>query len=329
MAKFNLLQPTATQRSKGLRGYLRLGFACIVGSALAPGAMAQSAVVARGEYLVRAGGCFTCHTASGGVPLAGGRPLATPFGTFYSPNITPDRDTGIGAWSDADFLRALREGIRPDGANYFPVFPYPSFTGITDEDALAIKAFLFSRAPVHRPDRPHDISFPFSLRFLQSGWKFLYFREGPFHRNPEWDAATNRGAYLVTSLGHCGECHTPRNIFGAMRRNLWLSGTFDGPDGELVPNLTQDTRTGIGDWDQTDIVSLLKTGATPDQAKVTGSMHDVVADGTKYLTDADRAAIASYLHAQKPIARAISASERENRSWYRRLCDSFMGLIGF
>jgi mono/diheme cytochrome c family protein len=329
VAKFDLLRSPARQGSKGLPGYLWLGFACILGSALALGAMAQSAVVERGEYLVRAGGCFTCHTASGGMPLAGGRPLATPFGTFYSPNITPDRETGIGAWRDADFLRALREGIRPDGANYFPVFPYPSFTGITDEDALAIKAFLFSRAPVHRSNQPHDISFPFSLRFLQSGWKFLYFREGPFHRSPQWDEATNRGAYLVTSLGHCGECHTPRNVFGAVRRHLWLSGTFDGPDGELVPNLTPDARTGIGDWDQTDIVELLKTGATPDQAKVTGSMHDVVADGTKYLTDADRAAIASYLHAQRPIARAISASERDNRRWYRRLWDLFMGLIGF
>jgi mono/diheme cytochrome c family protein len=132
MATSDVLRSASSQRSKGLRGYHWLGFACILGLAVAPRAMAGSDVVARGEYLVRAGGCFTCHTATGGAPLAGGRKLATPFGIFYSPNITPDRGTGIGAWNDADFLRALRNGIRPDGANYFPVFPYPSFTGITD-----------------------------------------------------------------------------------------------------------------------------------------------------------------------------------------------------
>src|SRR5246127_1428788 len=124
--------------------------------------------IERGEYLVRAGGCFSCHTAPGGERLAGGRALTIPFGTFYSPNITPDPETGIGRWTSADFLRALREGVRPDGTNYFPVFPYPSFTGISDEDALAIKAYLFSLAPVQQPNRRHDVSFPFSWRFLQN-----------------------------------------------------------------------------------------------------------------------------------------------------------------
>src|SRR6516162_8370875 len=126
--------------------------------------------VERGQYLVRAGGCFSCHTAKGGEKLAGGRPLTTPFGTFYSPNITPDPDTGIGRWADAQFLRALRDGVRPDCANYFPVFPYPSFTGITDSNALAMKAYLFSLPPVHQQNRPHDVPFPISLRWLQTGW---------------------------------------------------------------------------------------------------------------------------------------------------------------
>jgi mono/diheme cytochrome c family protein len=142
----------------------------------------------RGEYLVRAGGCFSCHTAAGGQPLAGGRALATPFGTFYSPNITPDPDTGIGRWTDAQFLRALREGVRPDGANYFPVFPYPSFTGITDSDALAIKAYLFSVSPVRQDNRPHDVAFPFSWRALQTGWKLLFFTPGPFQPAPQRSA---------------------------------------------------------------------------------------------------------------------------------------------
>lgn len=137
-------------------------------------AVAEEDAVTRGEYLVHAGGCFSCHTVAGGEKLAGGRALATPFGTFYTPNITPDPETGIGRWADAQFLRALREGVRADGANYFPVFPYPSFTGITDGDALAIKAYLFSLPPVHRENRPHDVAFPFSWRFPQTGWKLLF-----------------------------------------------------------------------------------------------------------------------------------------------------------
>ena len=209
--------------------------------------------VARGAYLVRAGGCFSCHTAADGQSLAGGRPLATPFGTFYSPNITPDRETGIGGWTDAQFLRALREGVRPDGANYFPVFPYPSFTGITDADALAIKAYLFSVPAIRQANRPHDVSFPFSWRFLQNGWKLLYFTEGPFQPNPKQTEAYNRGAYLVTALAHCGECHTPRNVFGAVDSSRRLSGTADGSDAQAVPNMTPDPATGI--------VELLRTGA--------------------------------------------------------------------
>lgn len=158
---------------------LALGLAAIV---LVAGrqALADDDPVTRGEYLVHAGGCVSCHTPPGGTPFAGGRALATPFGTFYSPNITPDRDTGIGRWSDADFVRALRKGDRPDGSKYFPVFPYPSFTGIAAEDALAIKAYLFSLPSVPRPNRAHDVSFPFSWRFLQNGWRLLFFERGRF-----------------------------------------------------------------------------------------------------------------------------------------------------
>jgi mono/diheme cytochrome c family protein len=168
-------------------------------------ATADEGAVTRGEYLVRAGGCFSCHTTPGGQVLTGGRALATPFGTFYTPNITPDPATGIGRWTDAQFLRALREGVRPDGANYFPVFPYTSFTGITDSDALAMKAYLFSLPAVHQQNRPHDVAFPFSWRFLQAGWKLLFFTPGPFQPIPDRSAAYNRGAYLVTALAHCGE----------------------------------------------------------------------------------------------------------------------------
>jgi len=260
----------------------------------------------RGEYLVRAGGCFSCHTAAGGQPLAGGRALTTPFGTFYSPNITPDPDTGIGRWTDAQFLRALREGVRPDGANYFPVFPYPSFTGITDGDALAIKAYLFSVPPVRQQNRAHDIGFPFSWRFLQIGWKLLFFTPGPFQPVPERSTAYNRGAYLATALAHCGECHTPRNILGAMRSSLRLAGTPDGPDGQLVPNITPDPGTGIGKWEKGDVVELLKTGTTPEQSKVKGAMRETIQDGLKYLSDADLEAIADYLFAQPSIVHDVT-----------------------
>ena len=268
---------------------------------------ADDDLIARGAYLTRAGGCFSCHTdtAAGATPLAGGRALKTPFGTFYSPNITPDAATGIGQWSDADFRRALREGVRPDGAHYFPVFPYPSFTRITDTDLQAIRAYLFSLPPAPTRNRAHDVSFPFSWRFLQAGWKLLFFRPGPFTPTPDRGEPFNRGAYLVTALAHCGECHTPRNLFGALRRELFLAGTPDGPDGQLVPNITPDRTTGIGDWTRDDIVELLRSGTTPEQSEVKGAMREAVRDGLRYLTDGDREAIAEYLLAQPPLVHAI------------------------
>jgi mono/diheme cytochrome c family protein len=286
---------------------------CPIGAALAlllltplGPAAAGGGAIARGEYLVRAGGCFSCHTAAGGQQLAGGRALATPFGTFYSPNITPDPQTGIGRWTDAQFLRALRLGVRPDGANYFPVFPYPSFTGISDRDALAIKAYLFSRPPIRQANRPHEVAFPFSWRLLQTGWKLLFFTPGPFRPDPQHSAAYNRGAYLVTALAHCGECHTPRNAFGAVRTDMPLAGTAAGPDGQLVPNITPDKATGIGQWEKADLVDLLHTGSTPEQSKVKGAMREVVEDGLKYLSDSDRQAIADYVFAQPPIVHEVT-----------------------
>jgi len=262
--------------------------------------------VERGQYLVRAGGCFSCHTAKGGEKLAGGRPLTTPFGTFYSPNITPDPDTGIGRWADAQFLRALRDGVRPDGANYFPVFPYPSFTGITDSNALAMKAYLFSLPPVHQQNRPHDVPFPISLRWLQTGWELLFFTPGPFQPAPDRSVAYNRGAYLVTALAHCGECHTPRNLLGATQVGQQLAGTPDGPDGQVVPNITPDPTTGIGRWDKDDVVELLRTGATPEQSRVKGAMREVIEDGLKYLSEDDLEAIGDYLFAQPDIVRDVA-----------------------
>ena len=262
----------------------------------APAGAAEPDVVARGAYLANAADCVACHTdsAHSGLPYAGGRALATPFGTFYSPNITPDPETGIGRWSDAQFLRALHEGVRPDGANYFPVFPYPSFTKITDADARAIKAYLFSLPAVRQANRNHDVPFPFSWRFLQNGWKWLFFDEGRFQPAAERSAAYNRGAYLVTALAHCGECHTPRNWFGATEPDRFLAGNPHGPDGKRVPNITPDTKTGIGNWTEDDIIVMLTDGHTPDFDEVGGAMAEVV-KSTARLTAEDRRAIAVYL----------------------------------
>ena len=259
-------------------------------------------MAARGEYLAAAAGCADCHTdaKNGGRPYAGGRALTTPFGTFYAPNITADPDTGIGRWSDAQFLNALREGVAPDGTNYFPVFPYPSFTKITDDDARAIKAYLFAQPAVRQANRAHDEAFPFSWRFLLNGWKLLFFNPGPFRPEPERGAAYNRGAYLVTALAHCGECHTPRNWFGATKPSRFLAGTPHGPDDKAVPNITPDPKTGIGKWSVDDIVTLLKDGQTPDFDFVGGAMAEVVKN-TARLTDADRRAIAVFLRSV-PVA---------------------------
>lgn len=266
-------------------------------------ARADQAQLDRGAYLFTAADCGACHTnvKEKGPLLAGGRPLKTPFGTFYTPNITPDPDTGIGRWSDADFKLALRRGVSPGNDHYFPVFPYGSFTKMTDPDILDLKAYIFSLPAVSHPNREHDIDFPFGWRFSVWFWKQLNFAEGPLApdpaRSPEW----NRGAYLVEALAHCGECHTPRGWFGGLETSLAMSGTTDGPDGQKVPNITPDADTGIGSWSAKDIVRVLRTGQLPDGDFVGSAMGEVV-NGTSKLTDADRQAIAVYLLSLPPVA---------------------------
>lgn len=256
----------------------------------------------RGEYAFHAAGCYTCHTDTEGhgQPLAGGAPIKTRFGTFYPPNITPDPDFGIGNWSDADFMRALREGVSPDGRQYYPAFPYGSFTKMTDRDILDIKAYIFTLPAVSAPSRPQDVPFWLSRRSLVKVWKWLNFEPGPLKPDPAKDERWNRGRYLVEALGHCGECHTPRTVTGGLDRSKAYSGTTDGPDGKLVPNITPDA-TGIADWTEIDIAYALKTGATPDGDDFGALMSDVVEEGTSFLTDDDRLAIAHYLKSLPPI----------------------------
>lgn len=283
----------------------RAAAALVVLAALGPGASAGE--VERGRYLVAAGGCLGCHTdtKAKGPAFAGGGALKTPFGAFYAPNITPHDRHGIGGWSRADFVRAMRRGVAPDGSNYFPVFPYTSFTGVSDADLSAMYAYLMSRAPVDRADRPHQVGFPFVWRFLQTFWKWLFFEPGPFEPDPGRPAAWNRGAYLVQALAHCGECHTPRNRLGALDRGNWLAGTADGPDGEAVPNITPDRKTGLGAWSDDDIATYLSIGMDPEGDFAGSLMAEVIEHGTGKLSKVDITAIVAYLRALTPIENRI------------------------
>jgi len=261
-----------------------------------------AAQIERGRYLVHAGGCLTCHTANrpDAIPLAGGRALPTPFGTFYAPNITPDPITGIGGWTDADLGRALREGVAPDGSNYYPVFPYPAYTGIKDADVAALGAYLRSLKPVRQQVPAHDLPWYLSSRLVMMGWNLFNFSPGRFTPDHSRDEAWNRGAYLVRHLGHCGECHTPRNPLGGLDRSRELAGNPAGPDGEKIPDITQDRTTGIGQWSTDDIAFLLETGLLPDGDFAGSSMSPVIEDNTARLTPEDRQAIATYLKALSP-----------------------------
>ncbi|MFP6745882.1 MAG: cytochrome c [Alphaproteobacteria bacterium] len=261
---------------------------------------------ARGEYILRAAGGCSCHTVSRADGfLAGGKALETPFGVFYSPNITPDAETGIGGWSDADFVTAMTEGVAPDGSHYFPAFPYPSFTAMTATDLADLKAYLNTVRPVRRANRPHDLSAPFGWRFLVAVWKSLYFEPGPFTPDPDRSASWNRGAYLANAVAHCGECHTPRDGLGGPDREKWYAGTGDGPEGRPVPNITPHGATGIADWTAGDIAGLIKTGYKPDFDNVQGVMEEAIEQGYKFLSDDDLAAIAAYVSSLPPIDNAV------------------------
>jgi mono/diheme cytochrome c family protein len=267
--------------------------------------LADSAQIERGRYLVHAGGCITCHTekSDDAVPLSGGYALESPFGTSYVPNITPDEKTGIGGWSDDDFVRAFHDGVNPDGDAYFPAFPYTSYTGMTREDLLAIKAYLFSLDPVEKQVPQHDMPVFMSTRLAARAWQVRYFGAARFVPDETESTEWNRGAYLVRHLWHCGECHTPRGRLGALQHDKALSGNPDGADGESVPNITADPEHGIGRWKARDVEYFLDIGMLPDGDFVGGSMSAVIDDNTSHLTPEDRRAIAIYLLSLTPGVR--------------------------
>lgn len=260
---------------------------------LASGSAAAQGDPERGKYLASAAGCMGCHTEEkkGAVPYAGGRPLATPFGTFYAPNITPHPQAGIGRWTEADFMRALRLGVRPDGAHYYPAFPYPSFTRISDADMRDLWAYLRTLPPSAQANRAHELRFPFGWRFLVRAWKWQFFTPGPMVQNTQRTPVVNRGAYLAEALGHCNECHTPRNILGGPKRDRSYAGG-KGPDGKGVPNITP---TGIKNWTDPELREFLLSGRTPDDDAANKTMDEVIQNTTSRLTPEDLAALMAYL----------------------------------
>jgi mono/diheme cytochrome c family protein len=250
-------------------------------------------MIARGKYLATAGDCVACHTAPGGKPFAGGQYMPTPFGAISTPNITPDKETGIGNWTDDAFYRAMHEGIGARGEYLYPVFPFPWFTKVMRDDVLAIKAYLFSLPPVHAPRQPLKLAFPFNVRDALAGWRLAFFKPGEFKPDPGKSESVNRGAYLVQGLGHCGECHNSHNMFGASN---W-SGRLEGGEieGWYAPNLTDNPHEGIGAWSVAQLAQYLKDGAAPGKGVVLGPMHDTINDSLSHLTDADLTAIAGFL----------------------------------
>jgi len=248
--------------------------------------------IARGEALVVAGDCASCHTDDPAKPFAGGKRIDTPFGAIYSPNITPDRDTGIGAWSDQDFYRALRFGIAPNGSRYYPAFPYPNFAKMTREDIQAVRAYLATLAPVSNEAPPPALQFPLNFRFLMRAWNALFFRPGILDPDQQKGTDWNRGRYLFEGPGHCGACHTPKNIFGADKHGQHLAGGAVG--GYFAPRLDGAVRSGLKSWSTDDIAEYLQSGRNA-RSHAGGLMAEVVVNSTSKMRDGDVKAIAVYL----------------------------------
>lgn len=286
-------------------GILAIGFAAFW-IITAPASVPASALPPRtpdlenGKVMFYAGGCASCHASTGqrdATRLGGGLALESRFGTFYAPNISPDRDDGIGRWNEADFITALSKGTSPQGQHYYPAFPYTSYQRIALDDARDLFAYLRTLPAVAGKAPPHQVPFPLNWRRLLGGWKFLFLDGQPFRPDPSKSAQWNRGAYLVNGPGHCAECHSPRNLLGGIEAGMRFAG---GPDIEgkgWVPNITQ---KGLADYSEKDIAYLLETGQTPDGDSVGGAMTAVIRN-TSQLPAADREAMAVYLKSLAPV----------------------------
>src|SRR5580658_285843 len=296
--------------------------ALLAGTAAVEPARAQQPLAEQGRYLAAAGDCISCHTRPGGEPFAGGRPLHTPFGVIYSANITPDPKTGIGAWTERQFERALREGIAADGTHLYPALPYTEYTRVTDQDVHAIYSYIRTVKSVSYVPPKNKMPFPFSVRALLAGWNMIFLDEGRFAPDASHSAEWNRGAYLTQGLGHCGACHSPRNFLGAYAQGGALTGGdyLDEINDEVVdnrvtpldesivrtwsaPNLTQ-APGGLGAWPLEAIATYLKTGHSA-RAGAFGPMSEVIGNSTSHLTDPDIHAIAVYLKSLAPAMRSV------------------------
>lgn len=265
-----------------------------------PALLAKGDLVSRGEYLSKAADCTACHTAPGGKDLAGGLGFKLPFGTLYSTNITPDKDTGIGNYSDADFIAAVRRGVRHDGAMLYPAMPYTSYSYLTDADVLAIKAYLFSVPAVKAALPANTLAFPFNQRWAMKFWSAMFNRDTRFapdtSKSPEW----NRGAYLAEALAHCGECHTPRNLAFALDNRKKFAGAITA--GWRAFNITSDKATGLGDWHDDDLASYLAIGHAAGHGTASGPMGEAVDRSFSQLTPEDVHAITAYVRSVPPIS---------------------------
>ena len=288
--------------------------------------------IEKGRYLTVVSDCASCHTIPGsGRPFAGGRAIETPFGSLVAPNITPDRDTGIGAWSDDEFDAAVRKGIGRDGSRLYPAMPYNHYTRMSRDDVLEIRAYLNSVLPVRNAVAADTLPFPFNIRALMGVWDVLYFAEGEYKPNPEKSAQWNRGAYLVTGPGHCGACHTPKSALGGDKTVRSLQGS--ALQGWFAPNITDDATLGLGRWTSDDIVTYLRTGHNQITA-ATGPMAEVISLSSSQMTDSDLKAIADYLKSFAKVSDPPTPVRRDDpvmvagAAIYRDQCSACHALDG-
>ena len=274
----------------GIPGAVLLCAALACGTAQA--ASQAEETIAHGKALTEAADCAGCHTADPAKPFAGGRLIETPFGGIYSPNLTPDRETGLGGWSDDQFYRALHQGVAPDGSRYYPAFPYPNFTKLIRDDVLAIRAYLATLPPIHKARPPSQLHWPLNYRVVMRVWNWLFFRPGIFEPDQNKSPAWNCGGYLVEGAAHCGACHTPRNIFGADKRGQRFGG--GRVQGWFAPRLDNAPRSGLQSWSVDDIAEYLQSGRNA-RSHAGGAMAEVVVHSTSKMSDADVRAIAVYL----------------------------------
>jgi mono/diheme cytochrome c family protein len=265
-----------------------------------PDELKSASLVERGDYLTRAADCVVCHTAPGGEPFAGGRAFVLPFGTLYSTNITPDVETGIGGYTDADFLNSIHKGIGRGGVKLYPAMPDASYTYMSDADALAIMAYLFSLKPLHASAPQNTLAFPFNQRSLMSIWSAMFNPDTRYEPNVERDAVWNRGAYLAEAMGHCGECHTPRNLAFALNNRQKFAGAVQA--GWRAYNITPDRNSGVGAWSDADMLHYLSTGHADGRGTASGPMGEAVDESLSHLKASDLAAMVTYLRTVASVA---------------------------